>query len=614
MQKVIDATPRKYFKKHSILFSVFLIYSVFLTAVVELISRTSILNTAIWIYKHKIQYINSAILILLFSIVLYFIFNKVHLSILTTGIFFITISEINFLKSYIRCEPLFPWDIKIFGEAISSIKFVEFPIKKEIILAIIFIGISFLFILYLNRKINLKIERNVVRIDLFVIVFVLMFLFIRMVFFNKSYLEKQKIVDNQWQQIDGYKENGFIYSFIMNFAYINVEKPENYNKQTIEFIANNIEKTASADNKPNIIVIMNESFSDISLMKNVTNQDNIMPTIQYLKNNSISGYALTRQFGGGTANSEFEVLTGFSLANLPPGSTPYQQHILQPMPSYASYLKNIGYSTVAIHSYGRRFWNRDNVYKNIGFEKFIAQDNFINPEIKRGFISDMETSKQIIKQYEENKQLNKPFFNFTVTMQNHFAYGENDYPLENRVVLNTSNVQDTLKNKLITYATGIKDADESLKYLMDYFSKVKEHTVIIFFGDHLPELGNGIKSFEELGYTVSQQLENTRRLFSPPFVVCTNYASTFKPSENLSMYQLLPYITKTLNLPKPAYFNYLSQQANYYKGFANDIYIDANGAAVNNLSEEAMKYFNIHKLLQYDIMFGKKYSVSVFEK
>lgn len=614
MQKVIETNSRKYFKKYSILFLIFLFYSVFLTAVVDLISRTSILNTAIWIYKHKIQYLNSTILIFLFCIVLYFVFNKVHLSILTTGIFFIIISEINFLKSYIRCEPLFPWDIKILGEAMSSIKFVEFPIKKEIIIALIFIGISFLFIRYLNKKINLKIKLYVVRIDLFVIVFVLMFLFIKTVFFDKIYLEKQKIVDNQWSQMDGYKENGFIYSFIMNFAYISAETPENYNKQTIDFIVNNIEKTESSDNKPNIIVIMNETFSDISLMKNVSNQDKIMPTVQYLKNNSISGYVLTRQFGGGTSNSEFEVLTGFSLANLPPGSTPYQQHILQPMPSYVSYLKDIGYSTVAIHSYGRNFWNRDNVYKNIGFEKFIAQDNFIYSEIKRGFISDMETSKQIIKQYEENKQSNKPFFNFTVTMQNHFSYGENDYPLENRVVLSTSNIQDTLKNKLITYATGIRDADESLKYLMDYFSKVQEHTVIIFFGDHLPELGNGIKSFEELGYTVSQQLENTRRLFSPPFVVWTNYESVSKPSENMSMYQLLPYVTKTLNLPKPSYFNYLSQQANYYKGFANDIYIDGSGATVNKLSEEAMKYFNIHKLLQYDIMFGKKYSASIFEK
>lgn len=583
----------------------------------EFVSRTGILSTFIWISTHLLQFLNATVFIILTFIILFLIIRKLHIAFLINSIIFISFAEINFLKTAIRNEPLFPWDFKILNEAISTALFVKFPVSKEIVISLILLLVIFIVMKSLNKKISLKLNINVfICFALSIITFAIGVLFSKTFFLSNDYLNKHSIEENQWSQIDGYRENGFISSFMMNLAYINVKKPEDYNKKNIQSIVSQIKKTDNSNDKPNIILILNESFSDISLMKNVDFKDEIMPTINYLKENYISGYALTPQFGGGTCNSEFEVLTGFTMANLPLGSTPYQQYILKPTPSYVSYLKDIGYSTIAIHSFGRNFWNRDSVFKNIGFDIFFAEDNFINPEMKRGYISDLEVSKEIIKQYEENKSTNKPFFNFSITMQNHASYGENNYPADYRVNLDTTSVDIATKNSLITYATGIRDADASLKYLMDYFSKVNEKTVIVFFGDHLAELGDSINSYIKLEYEDAQKSkqENIRRLYSPPFVVWNNYNNLHLPSENLSMYQLLPFVTKELNLPKPLFFDYLSEQANYFKGFAQNVYLNNLGNPVETISDEAMSYFDIQKLLQYDLMFGNKYANSLFQK
>ena len=140
-------------------------------------------------------------------------------------------------------------------------------------------------------------------------------------------------------------------------------------------------KTAKLANgkKPNVIFVMSEAFWDPTLLTNVTFSEDPVPTIHRLQKESSTGYLLSPQFGGGTSNVEFEVLTGNSMSFLPGGSIPYQQYISKPIPSLASYFADQGYKSMGIHSYEGWFWDRNKVYKELGFESFKSSEHFVNP-------------------------------------------------------------------------------------------------------------------------------------------------------------------------------------------------------------------------------------------
>ncbi len=183
-------------------------------------------------------------------------------------------------------------------------------------------------------------------------------------------------------------------------------------------------KAASQTQKPNVIFIMNEAFWDPTLLKNVKFSEDPLPTVHRLQKEMTSGFLLSPQFGGGTSNVEFEILSGQSMSFMPAGSVPYQQYISRPLPSLASYFKSQGYASTAIHSYERWFWNRENVYRYMGFDEFISKEGFDNPVNKGAFIADDEVSRRIIQEVEENEE---PTFIYAVTMQNHGPYDDNRY-------------------------------------------------------------------------------------------------------------------------------------------------------------------------------------------
>ena len=185
---------------------------------------------------------------------------------------------------------------------------------------------------------------------------------------------------------------------------------------------------------------------------------------------------------------------------LPSGCTPYQQYANKKTVSYAWFLKELGYNTVAIHSYGKKFWNRDIAYPNMGFDKFISEEDFVDPLRRRGLIKDDELVKMIISEYEANLESGKPFFNFSVSMQNHGSFTNGQYLEDYRVNLSCDNLNEEQEGILITYATGIRDANAALDKLIHYFANVDEPTIICMFGDHLGSLGGNDDIYIGSGY------------------------------------------------------------------------------------------------------------------
>ena len=587
------------------------LYSHVLAFMTEWISQGSFVDAWSWMGKARVQFANSAMLIFLVLLALYLLTRRAYIAVLLTHLLLIVLAGVNYYKIELRNEPLLPWDLGIAGEAAEIMPSIDISITVPVVVAVVFTLV--MTVLLIVRRVRRHKPRVKVWATLSLGVMTLLgaYCFCTFVFFNSQYISSHGISENQFEQVKNYQQNGVITSFMMNLRYITPQKPSNYNEENVEQVLDSVEKSGASEEKPNIILIMNEAFADVTMFENVTYDQDILPTINWLREDYMSGFLLTSQFGGGTANSEFEVLTGNTMATLPSGCTPYQQFLAnQTLEAYPSYLRSIGYSTVAIHSFGRQFWSRDKVYKNIGFDKFVSSADFVNPQRYRTFISDEETVNRIIQEYEENKQTGKPFFNFTVTMQNHASYQSSQYDESHLVGVESDTLSDTMKDRLAAYATGIRDADQALRTLIRYFQWEGEPTVIIMFGDHLGNLGSVEESYIKGGYAgdIENDPEEKRKLYSTPFVMWNNFNTIQENAGNMSMYQLLPYITESLGLDRPLYFDYLNQQFKLFRGFAQGVYLDADGNACWEVSSAAEEAFHNHWLLQYDIMFGENYS------
>ena len=220
----------------------------------------------------------------------------------------------------------------------------------------------------------------------------------------------------------GTYNNGYILNFILTIDDIFVEKPENYSSQNAEQIAAEYSPAFTSQNYPNIIVIMDEAYSDLSIFGTGLRTDfEISPFINSLDENIIKGYALSSAFGGRTANSEFEFLTGLTMGFLPTESVAFQQYVHDSQFSVVTYLGSLGYKSVAMHPYFANGWMRDTVWPTLGFDECIFIDEFPQEKILRGLVSDQEMVDYIISVYE-NRDKEQPLFLYGVTMQNHSSY------------------------------------------------------------------------------------------------------------------------------------------------------------------------------------------------
>lgn len=592
-----------------------------LTVVMCMISEGSFLRAfmmpSLW------AYFMNTVAVLAPMLILFFIVRKTWIAFLPFGIIFSIFNYADYLKVVIRGETILPCDFTILAEAADTVEMLRFELNSGVILGVILLAAItvglFFFDKYSKRKGNtFSVKKGMIASAISLVVTVILVI---TTFLNPAFLKVTNLTPYQWKQLNTRNNNGFFVNFMANIPYIIPEKPASYGGDTLnatfdEILASLGENaTVNGEETPNIIVIMNESFTDGDKFKFLNFDRELVPTLHQTTENKTGGTHFTPQFGGGTSNVEFELLTGYSLRFLPASSTPYQQHIKKQTNSYVSFLRDtLGYSTVAIHSYGAAFWNRDDVYPLIGFDKFIAEEDILNPIRLRTYVSDETTAIEIIKAYEANRSLGKPFFNFTVTMQNHGSYSGEDYaPGESVYATNGSGtLSEKVFGMITTYAAGTNYSDKMLAQLIEYFSAVEEPTIILFFGDHLGSFGNKDNSYFAAGYTDYPYTESQAYydLHTPPFVIWDNYTDvSASPATSMSTYYLIPYMTELYSLPQPVYFKYLTEQMKVVKGTANDYYLNANGEMLEGteMTNEESDWLTKQHLLQYDAMFGKRY-------
>ncbi len=613
----------RFIKKHDITIVrvlILMLFSLSLTLLTEWVVRGSFISAVNWIGSYPYPFFFTSIFFFFISFFLFTIMRRIDFPILILGIVDLGLSAASYFKSSYRSEPLYPWDLGIVSEAadISSemqlVPTAAMYTSFGIVLGLFALLLTLHIVLFKNKLIPKapKTKRRRINVSIQAVVsFAVLSCYLLFVLNNSVVMDFFGIKESAFRQAAACRRNGFVQSFVMNTKYILPEKPNDYNMTSVSEAVSEIKTDSFSDEKvkPNIIYLMSESYADISLCENVTYYDDIFGATNFLKEHYVSGTLLGAQFGGGTCNSEFEVLTGFSMANLPAGCTPYQQYFNTETVSYPRFLKELGYNTVAIHSYGKQFWNRDVAYPNMGFDKFLAEEDFVDPLRRRGLIKDDELVKMIIREYEANLETGKPFFNFSVSMQNHGSFTDGQYLEDYRARLSCDELSSEQQGILITYATGIRDANIALDKLINYFSSVNEPTIICMFGDHLGSLGGSDEIYMKSGYMGDPEKSATdmAKKYTTPFFIWDNFTDLNFTAPRMSFYQLIPSVCQWYDLDKPLFFDYLLEQQSSYRGTALGLYLDTNGEASYEIDEDSKSWLEKHRLLQYDLMFGKGY-------
>ena len=336
-----------------------------------------------------------------------------------------------------------------------------------------------------------------------------------------------------WRPLESYYRQGFLPSFISGAQTIKPSKPEDYSvsgaKKLIseyadEYDSNNqtggsstarLEATKQFDEeKPTVIAIMNETFSDLSIYQNM-HANYQGPTYFKSIDDCLSrGRLYVSAYGGGTANTEFEFLTGNSMAYLGSGVYPYTTYDLTDTENLASQFKSLGYYTTAMHPNHGTNLNRENVYKDFGFDQFLTINDFEGAETLRGMVTDKSTYDKILELLDTNSD---PQFIFDVTMQNHSGYDTGLIPYDKQVSLN---IDGEFNSNVNEYVSLIQQSDEALEYFLGKLSKLDRKVVVVFWGDHQPFFPD---TYNNRWFTNEDDATHQERLWQTNYIIWANY-------------------------------------------------------------------------------------------
>ena len=422
--------------------------------------------------------------------------------------------------------------------------------------------------------------------------------------------EKLGIIPIVWDQTENYNHNGFIIAFALNLPMADVKSPVGYGPNAIDAIpARNYGYLSGPREKPDVIMLMSESLWDPTRLSNVTFTPDPMPTIRARQ----SGNVFSPEFGGMTANVEFEALTGFSNAFLPYGSIPYQQYVRRPLPSLATFFRGEGYTARALHPFSGWFWNRNEVYRAFGFEEFHTEETLPTMDKRGMFAADDSLMKEIMR---EGDAAERPFFFFAVTLQGHGPYEANRYA-ENTVHID-GNLSEDDRETLATYAQGVREADGSLRMLMDWAERRNRETIIVLWGDHLPPLGNVYPNTGYMPQVVAARkapLDVMRKEHETPLVIWSSKKGLRADIGTISPSQLPYQLLKTAGYEHPFYTGFLGRVQKKYSIVDRYQLATRDNQAFPDWARKEQDIDPIireYRYLQFDMMFGRQQGLERF--
>lgn len=523
---------------------------------------------------------------------------------------------INTEKMASRNTPFLPEDLAMSGEAGGLASMINFGRFSNMLFMIVVIIIITIIVNKISKKIwHFKFSKKQ-KIAIFILQIALILICAH--FLNSYTLEIRNLsgkgtfikVENLETSIDftdqayNYRTNGFILATISNLQTKTQKQPEGYSKGAVQKIIQKYKKIAEennknrkklSDEKVNVVYVMSESFIDPKLGKHLYDYGNKepIPYTKKLKKSQSSGWAASSEYGGGTANVEFEALTG--LSNFFLNSIPYTS-IVPANKDTPSIVKNFNencYKTIAMHPYNRNMYRREVVYPNLGFQEYKSADGFKNnSKIDNSkYISDESAFNEVLA---ELKNSQKPEFIHLVTMQNHMPYEENTYS-EHNFSVNAKNGANPENAKTIqAYLEGISYSDKAMKNFLSEIEKLNEKTIVVFWGDHWPGI---------YGEMFEKELNKNDIRRTPLFV----YSNFKKEKQDLGTSSLIYNQILALNA-----FNSKLSPFQYLLSDLREKYPALTKQFVK--TDEKSDILKDFEMIEYDILSGNKYSLGDFYK
>ena len=536
---------------------------------------------------------------LVFYLVFYLITGRYHMVGLIVNISLYVWSLLNYFIELFRGSPFVPLDILTFKTGLTVSDGYTYELSWQLIC-----GSIMFFLIYLVNKKSVNIKPKKLKFKLLAKLAPAAYIAVVAIsLFFTDHAANLGYKPDFWDQARGYHRTGSFFNFCLNTKYLIVRKPSDYAPDNVStYVADTLKDsgvdpdsdtstnlltgqndyTPSTDGTmPNIICIMNESLSDLGALGNLETNEDYMPFIHSLTENTIKGYLSMPVFGAGTSNSEFEFLSGDSISFLPTGCNVYQSYVKDSIPSLVSTLGSLGYSKTAFHPYYGDGWNRRNVYPLLGFDNYISIEDFVDQDILdtykqnndvtqyetllkerypdrdmllRRFVSDSYDYSMVENMFE-NRDTSKPFFLFNVTMQNHGGYAMSYTNFAQEIYVTNMS---TVYPKVNRYLSLVKRSDDAFRELTEYFSQVTEPTIICMFGDHLPSIED--EFYEELFGTSLDNLttEQQQLRYMTPFVIWANYDIPEATLNQISANYLSTLVLQTAKLPLTQYNKYLA--------------------------------------------------------
>ncbi|MGN0399846.1 MAG: LTA synthase family protein [Blautia sp.] len=412
---------------------------------------------------------------------------------------------------------------------------------------------------------------------------------------------------NFWDQTSFYKTYGTQLTTYVYAQKTKIEKPKGYSVDTVEKILEKIpDSERESQVKPDIIAVMNESFADFSFMADFSTNEPFLPFFHSLGENCVKGKIYVSAYGAGTSRTEYEFLTGNSMSYFDTLVTPYMSYFKKKQYSLVSTLEAQGYTTCALHPANGKNWNRNNAYESMGFDRFLTYEDFQDAETERGWVTDRACYEKMLDLLD-NKGEGERLFLFNVTMQNHGGYDVEDYEAD--TVIEGNPFENA--NQFISL---VNESDKALQELISNLEQKEEPVILVFFGDHWPQLGGDFYKWLNGKSDSELDMETYQQYYMTPFVIWANYdieaASDLVTSANYLGSMML----SMTGLEMPVYNNYLLRLQEQLPALSRYGYVAADGSyhAYEDMNEEERETFEEYRMVQYNNLFEKKRIDSVF--
>lgn len=505
----------------------------------------------------------------------------------------------NYFVVMFRSNPIVPWDIYSFETAMSVadnyVFSVDWALAEHIAM--------FILMLIVGVRTNIRLNKKILRPILTVAMCIPAYFYISYLW--QDNLERNTgLNDTLFNAKYMHSKDGFFVSFILDIHFLQIEEPKNYSDEYALSLLNEqeVEKVETPEELPDIIAIMDETFSDPAVLGEFETNKDYMPFVHSILRgevaNTISGYADVSVLGGNTANSEFEFLTGNSMAFFPNGSVPYLQYIRDGISTIVPQLEEYGYTTYGTHPYRAKGWNREFIYDLRGFDYRYFQGSFPFEDKLRNYVSDEADFKSIL---EWRNNTEGPFFMFNVTMQNHSNYGGDFDNFDPQIVAKFKN---TYSNKYLNkYLSLMYETDQDVASLLSELSQSDRKTIVVFWGDHQPNDYVVRPIYKEYGLDFDNQTyEQQQQRQKTPFFIWANYDIQEQTNVEISLNYLNILLFETAGLQLDEYQTF---RKNLWQGqipmmnavgYRND---DGDLVEYDDAPEEIQNLLNEYQNIQY---------------